>query len=591
MNNEPPTARSLVCASLCLAAATVAMAAPVSEDAPTANTEGCAVPPQPSWSASERWTWNRICRGLPADFDSVLGTQEDSGRRTNDRFDDARRELPADFFRNVLVREPYRSAVPPEGVLITGASVRGDLILRDAIFAHVFGVFDSQFLGKVDMNRLRTPTTVAFAGSTFKSVLSMDSATIGGHLNLTGNRFGEVVLKTAEVGGELSMSGSHVAGSLNLNGAAVRGTVFLRDATFADVDLTEATVGRQLLARGSTFRGTLEMGSLTTSGHLAMNHESSFADVVLRGARIGGQLSASDAVFTGRFDGQAVVVGESLLLAGASFQHPVELSMARVGGGLDATDARLPGLNLSGATLGGDLVFAHLDGSTVQWRTYTDGDGNAHNPLLALLNTSVGGLVDNAASWTEPLVLLLHDFTYRRLTPFGPRGGRFGEFRDAAWYADWLSRDTSASFQPYRQLAATLEAHGEDATAHDVLIAGRERQRLRLPWWSPERWWSWVLRWSVGYGYGAGELQALFLVFPLVLLGGVLVRWKAPPGPDGERPGFWYSVDMLLPGMWLDERHPRVALPKGLRRYFNVHRLLGYVLLLFVVAGLAGLTE
>ena len=498
---------------------------------------------------------------------------------------------PPTFSVPSLVREPYRSAVPLEGVQISGASIHGNLILRDAVFAYVFGVFDSRFLGKVDMNRLRTPTTVAFVRSTFENVLSLDSVNIGGHLNLTGSRFGEVALKTVEIAGGLSMTGSHVTGPLSLNGATVRGAVFLRDATFADVDLTDATVGRQFSTSGSTFRGTLEMTSLSTGGHLSMNGESSFVDVVLRGARIGGQLSLSDAVFNGQFDAQTMVVDEDLLMYGARFERAVELSDARVTGTVDAVGASLNGLNLSGATVGQDLVFAHLDGSTVLWRAPADANGTDRNPILMLWNTSVGGLVDNAASWPEPLVLLLRDFTYGHLTPFGPRGERFGKFRDAAWYVDWLARDTSDSFQPYWQLATTLEAHGEADTAHHVLIAGRERQRLRLPWWSAERWWSWALRWSIGYGYGSGELRVLFLVFPLVLIGGVVARYGASPGPDGEHLGLWYSFDMLLPGMWLDERHAQVALRKPFRRYFNVHRLAGYVLLLFLVAGIAGLTE
>ena len=86
-------------------------------------------------------------------------------------------------------------------------------------------------------------------------------------------------------------------------------------------------------------------------------------------------------------------------------------------------------------------------------------------------------------------------------------------------------------------------------------------------------------------------MRALFLVFPLVLIGGVVARYGALPDPDGERPGLWYSFDMLLPGMRLDERHAQVALRKPFRRYFNVHRLAGYVLLFFVVGGIAGLTE
>ena len=387
------------------------------------------------------------------------------------------------------------------------------------------------------------------------------------------------------------MTGSHVAGRLNMNGATVAGALFLRDATFADVDLTDATVGRQLSTRGSTFNGTLTMSSLSTGGHLLMNQESSFGDVVLRGAQIGGQLSLSEAVFRGQFDGQSMSVDQDLMMSEATFERPIELSLIRVAGGVDVTGTSLTVLNLSGATLGKDLVLAHAGGRSVQWRTYADADGSALNPMLMLWHTSVGGLVDNASSWPDNLLLLLRDFTHQRLTPFGQRGTRFGELREATWYIHWLARDTSDSFQPYWQLANTLKAYGEDGKAHEVLIAGRDRERLQLPWWSAERWWLWTLRWSIGYGYGSGELRALLLVIPLLLIGGVVARRYADPASDGERLRFWYSFDMLLPGLWLKERHARVVLSKGLRWYFNVHRLIGFVLLLFVVAGLAGLAE
>ena len=68
----------------------------------------------------------------------------------------------------------------------------------------------------------------------------------------------------------------------------------------------------------------------------------------------------SDAVFNGQFDAQTMVVDEDLLMSGARFERAVELSGARVAGALDAVAASLNGLNLSGATVGQDLVFAHL---------------------------------------------------------------------------------------------------------------------------------------------------------------------------------------------------------------------------------------
>ena len=52
---------------------------------------------------------------------------------------------------------------------------------------------------------------------------------------------------------------------------------------------------------------------------------------------------------------------------------------------------------------------------------------------------------------------------------------------------------------------------------------------------------------------------------------------------------FWYSIDMLLPGIQLREGHKE--LPGWRRHYFRAHRLVGYALLLLVVAGLTGLTD
>ena len=104
----------------------------------------------------------------------------------------------------------------------------GDVILRDVVLGSVLGLSDSQFAGKLEMNRLRTPTSVL--GSpvpTFEGELSMDSAVIGGNLNMTKGKYGEVVLKTAEIKGGVSMTGSTITGPLNMNGTMVGGGFFL----------------------------------------------------------------------------------------------------------------------------------------------------------------------------------------------------------------------------------------------------------------------------------------------------------------------------------------------------------------------------
>ena len=548
----------------------------------TCSLDALALPS--GWNSSETWAWGQIAEGRVADFDALLGTVNGSGQQTDERFGDPRRVLGATFLRAVLTREQFGGAVPPEGVRIRGAVFDGDLDIRDAELTRVFEISDSRFTGKVVFNRLRTSTSVSFDGSTFEHELWLDSVRIGGNLVMTNGELGRVVLKTAEIDGDFAMSRSSVTGELNLNGSTVRGSLFLKGGTFAGVDLTTATVGRQLNTGGSAFNGTFEAGGLSTGGHLLMNGGARFGDVVLRGARIGGQLSLSRSAFGGRFDGESMIVDQDFHMVDAKFDGSTHLPFIMVAGSVDVGGATLSILNLSGATIGKDFAFG-AGGNTVRWVGSADSDGRTRNPWMSLWSASVGGLVDDTESWPENLQTVMRDFTYESLTPLGSDVQGIGQVRDADWYVDWLARDSSGSFQPYRQLARVLTSYGDDGKARTVLVAGREWQRKQMPWWSLERWGLFVLRWTIRYGYGPGELRALLWALLFVLIGGTIARRTGMPPCDG----LWYSIDMLLPGIQLSEGHRE--LPGWPRYYFRAHRLFGYALLLLVVAGLTGLTD
>ena len=535
------------------------------------------------WNAAETWAWGQIAEGRVADFDALLGTVKGSGKQTDDRFADPRRVIGAPFLHAVLTREQIRRSIPPEGVGIQGAVFDGDVDIRDAVLTHPFGIFDSRFAGKVVFNRLRTTTSVSFDGSTFEDELWLDSVRIGGNLNMKNGEFDRVILKTAHIDGDFAMSRSIVTGELNLNGSTVRGSVFLKGGMFAGVDLTTATLGRQLIVGGSSFNGTFEAAALSTGGHVLMNDAAKFGDVVLRGARVGGQLSLSRSAIGGRFDGESMVVDQDVNMADAKFGGIAHLPLLRVVGSVDVGGATFSLLNLSGATVGKDFAFG-AGGNAVRWVGSMKSDGRTRGPWMSLWNASVGGLVDDTESWPDNLQTVMRDFTYERLTPLSSGGQGIGQVRDADWYVDWLARDSSGSFQPYRQLAAVLASYGHDGAAYTVLIAGRERHRAQMPW--PERWVLFLLRWTIRYGYGAGELCALLWALVFVLIGGVIARCKKGWSWCDS---LWYSVDRLLPGIQLSERHRE--LPGRARYYFFAHRLIGYTLLLLVVAGLTGLTD
>ena len=543
-----------------------------------------------TWSEPETWAWNQICKGRVADFDTVLGVREDSGGvRSGEAPRDTRRRLGARFLRGILTQEPFRSVVPYEGIRIRGAHFDEGVDLRDVVLDRVLEVSDSRLVGTVMLNRLRTSTSVSFAGSRFEGDLWLDSAEIGGDLVMTNGVYRDIELKTVKIGSELALSDSRVTGKLNLNGATVGGDVFLTRGRFAAVNMTGATVGRQLRASGSTFDGKVEMGSISTGGALLMNDGAKFGEVILRGARIGGQLSVSGAEFGEALDGKSMIVGQSLIATDARIHGVADFALANVAGSVDFGGAALSALSLAGAKVGNDLAFGG-NGPSVTWMR-KEGCGSTCSPWMSLWNASVGGLVDSANSWPTDLRLMLRNFRYERLTAFSSSREWIAGERGIAWYIGWLERDPSYSFQPYQQLAGVFLANGEDDRAYDILVAGRERKRLALPWYSPERVWLSALLWTIRYGYGFGEFRVLWWALTFVVIGTVVAHLGGKTGPTGERPGFWYSVDMFLPGIQLGAGRGKIEMAGLAKHYFHVHRLVGYVLFLFVVAGVTGLAE
>ena len=75
-------------------------------------------PPSRQWSEPERWAWEEIQAGRIADFGGRYGIELDP--KSPDGWDDGRK-LSSGFLKEILFREPYRSAIPIEGVRIGGA--------------------------------------------------------------------------------------------------------------------------------------------------------------------------------------------------------------------------------------------------------------------------------------------------------------------------------------------------------------------------------------------------------------------------------------------------------------------------------------
>lgn len=187
--------------------------------------------------------------------------------------------------------------------------------------------------------------------------------------------------------------------------------------------------------------------------------------------------------------------------------------------------------------------------------------------------------------------------------------------------------------QPYQQCAQVLRRIGHPEMATDILYEGRERERHEIwaPWPSklgrgprarfgrslhwlktmlaghhPFPWYEEIrrsLRWLgllllafvVGYGYGSRLLwRPLGWAILIIAIGIGGTYSEASAFADSS---FWwrtlFSLDMLLPIVELSREHTMVqAGLDGLAYgWFVVQRLLGWILALFLIAGLTGLTK
>jgi hypothetical protein len=76
-----------------------------------------------------------------------------------------------------------------------------------------------------------------------------------------------------------------------------------------------------------------------------------------------------------------------------------------------------------------------------------------------------------------------------------------------------------------------------------------------------------------------------------VILGAIVLRVSGH-GPKNAMPiGLSYSFDMLLPVIRLREKHYAIDLAGPARYYFYCHKIMGWVLASFLLAGLSGLTK
>ena len=487
------------------------------------------------WTPQEKWVWERIKSGEDADFNQAdgyggyLDPDKDKGWTE-------KRILRPEFLQTILLENAYVKDIPRRGVCIIGAYIRDPLDLSHGVIGYPLILYRSRFEA-------------------------------------------HVVFSDAHARSFLSFEGSVCMDKLDMNRIHVEKDLFLRNrAKFQNVELLSARIDGQMDMTDVAVEGKMNMGGLQVGLGLFMRNGATFQDVDLRSARIDGQVDMTDATVKGTLNMNSLQVGALILRDGANFKEPVKLTYAVVEQTMELQGSAFHTVNLQGTEVKGDLFLYAEKEKEAKWQK---------GAVLDLNAAKVGILRDSEDSWPEKVEL--DGFVYDRWGGYsGEDPGGF-HTRPVKWFKDWLKKDRPFRPQPYEQLAKVLRESGHPEKAKAILYASKEEERKEAKGLH-KRFWMWLLKWTVGYGYRIYLALLLIIIYILTGLLVLMFDQQVPLNTIWNKLAF--SIDMMLHFIKLEQSHYAIELTGFSRLYFcYFHKLIGYVLASILIASITGLTK
>ncbi|MEW5911387.1 MAG: hypothetical protein AB1814_02450 [Thermodesulfobacteriota bacterium] len=268
------------------------------KDLPPVSTEPWVPLPSHQWTEPERWAWERIRTGQPADFNERYGNELDPKNEALwTEEEKKRRGLRADFLYTVLLNHPWQLIIKNTPVIIIGAWFDGQLnmpaarvenflglgvcridhgiIFNSVFFTHGLKILSCRVGALANLGRIKTPANLSLKGSLIRS------------LKLIG----------AEIGGELNMDKVTFEKNLEMDGAFIAGGLFLKWGNFKVARLHGIQVNGQFTMKKATFDGPLIMEKINVKGSLHMRKAIFKKEVNLALANIEGHIAFEGAKF------------------------------------------------------------------------------------------------------------------------------------------------------------------------------------------------------------------------------------------------------------------------------------------------------
>ena len=527
-----------------------------------------------AWSQAERWLWQRVCGGKNSDLRNAPGGDT---------------KIRPEVLREIVTSGTVTDPVAHKRIGILRMHVPGRLDLSDADIDRALIIAESTIDGGLLLDRVRTHAVLSFESSTIAGPIWAHGVEIEGSLILRKARFESIEINGSQIHGTLDLAGAQVRNDVEIAGSAIGGSIMMNhDGRYGEVRLRSASVGRQINFQDAVVKGQLEIQEARTPGSVLLDG-GRLGEIRIVGSTIGGTLAFDRSTVAGHALIGSNSIGLGLRARHAIFKDVLDITLNRINGNIDLRGSTLMQLDLSETDADKALQLAS-EGHNIRWTTEA-------NPRINLHQLHVGSLQDARAVWPERLERELDGFVYGRFGGLQSESSESGYGRSAEWLIRWLEADASYSPQPYEHLAQVLDEAGQYGKAADIRVANRDRERGQYPIASFEWVWLGFLKLVVGYGYGNGPFRLLFGLLLLAVCGTFAAAIHTA-GWTTRREGwrkvrwgtcFWYSLDTAVPVLRLRDGPYEEPWSGCIKYYFYVHRILGWVIALCVVAVLTRL--
>lgn len=503
--------------------------------------------------------------------------------RMGRKFDAKGRTLPAKIIEKLVVNPPASAAFRRDGIQIRNAHITGEL----------------------DLHTLSIPFTVDIKGSQFDGKVNLNDTKFNSYVNLQEDNFSDTVdMSYAHFNEGFYLDSSTFHASLDLSYLADKEEFSMYDVTVMDTCvLYEMRVGFDLTLTRSTFlhAGLLNAGECVIGGSIFMDSARVESHLQWSGSTIGSLFNMSYCYFGDYLECVAITCGNQLYAEADTFyalslNNSTVKRLVQCSGSTVQTDMDLSYLNAGSAqvyltddSIGygtlDDMETAKIDLSDTR---FNDGLKLSYSKTGMLVLSPVDSLrtrVDTPRSANPGIdsAIDLTGLTYNRLIVDGA-----DKEDNLRRFLRLLERIPMAQ-DSYVQLEQHCKNRNFGDLADDVYIDGENRAS-----WGP---WQFLKR--VLIGYGRKPFRVLWYAAVFVLIGYFVFRqekYMEPVNPDEPKPPyspFWYTFDLFIPGIKLDEAEK--WMPKQpyvwMHRYRRLLGLLGWLLIPIGLAGISGLIK